>query len=328
MNNNILDLLLFHWWKKNRIVLVFSFFLLMAAFLRFAFNLGIIFPPQFTGEKIIKIEAGDSAKKVADIFYQSGIIRQSSDFLFFLKLTGSARTLKQGIYVFRESISVPQITRTITQNSSEREITLIEGWTNFEMAAYLEREWLFSQTAFLEAAKGQEGYLFPDTYRVFKNTAPDELVKRLRKTFDKKLKPLESEILRQEKTLKEVVITASLIEKESGANENDRKIISGILWKRLEAGAALRVDATLSYLTGKSSAELTEDDLAIDSPYNTYKYQGLPVGPIGNPGLAALEAAVHPKNSPYWFYLHDKEGNPHYAETFEEHIANKNKYLR
>jgi len=120
---------------------------------------------------------------------------------------------------------------------------------------------------------------------------------------------------------------ASLIEKESSGDE-DRSIISGILWKRFNNNRPLQVDATLSYLLGKKSQDLTVDDLNIDSPYNTYRYPGLPVGPIGNPGLEAIQAAIYPKDSPYWFYLHDKTGKAYYAKTFEEHIANKNKYLR
>jgi len=119
---------------------------------------------------------------------------------------------------------------------------------------------------------------------------------------------------------------ASIIEKES-LNGDERQIVSGILWKRISLGMPLQVDATFLYINGKASAELTKDDLNIDSPYNTYRNKGLPPGPINNPGLDAIVAALYPKDSPYLYYLHDKKGKVHYAKTFNEHVANKRKYL-
>lgn len=136
-----------------------------------------------------------------------------------------------------------------------------------------------------------------------------------------------AEIERQGKNLEEIIIMASIIEKEMSSPE-DGRIISGILWKRIEAGMGLQADATLTYLTGKPSLKLTEEDLAIDSPYNTYKYRGLPTGPISNPGLNAIKAAIYPEESSYWYYLHDSESQPHYARAFEEHIENKLRYLK
>ena len=110
--------------------------------------------------------------------------------------------------------------------------------------------------------------------------------------------------------------------------DKDHKIISGILWKRIGMNMPLQVDAPFLYILGKTSAELTLADLKKDSPYNTYVNRGLPIGPIGNPGFSALRAAVFPASSPYLYYLSDNEGIMHYAKTFEEHKANKEKYLR
>ena len=125
----------------------------------------------------------------------------------------------------------------------------------------------------------------------------------------------------------DIVIVASILEKEVKTSES-RAIVSGILWKRLALGMPLQVDATLGYITGKTSAELTIDNLNADSPYNTYRNKGLPPTPISNPGLLALDAALHPKSSPYLYYLSDNNGVIHYAVTFEEHKANKARYLR
>ena len=124
---------------------------------------------------------------------------------------------------------------------------------------------------------------------------------------------------------KDIVIMASLIEKEV-PDSDDRKIVSGILWKRLDIGMPLQVDAVFPYLTGRR--EILSDDLKIDSPYNTYLYKGLPPGPIANPGLDAIEAARNPKSSSYFYYLSGKDGKTHFAKTFAEHLKNKEKYLR
>jgi UPF0755 protein len=120
---------------------------------------------------------------------------------------------------------------------------------------------------------------------------------------------------------------ASLIEEETATPE-DRRIVSGILWKRLSSGMRLQVDATFAYTIGKGSLELTTEDLKSDSPYNTYRIYGLPPTPIVNPGLDAITAALHPTSSPYVYYLSDKNGVMHYSKTFEEHKLAKAKYLR
>jgi UPF0755 protein len=105
-------------------------------------------------------------------------------------------------------------------------------------------------------------------------------------------------------------------------------MISGILWKRIKEGQALQVDAPFMYILKKTSAELTRTDLMKDGPYNTYTRKGLPVGPIGNPGIDMIEAALRPKSSSYWYYLHGDDGVIHYARTYKEHLANKDTYIK
>jgi UPF0755 protein len=120
---------------------------------------------------------------------------------------------------------------------------------------------------------------------------------------------------------------ASILEEEAN-NTEDRRIISGILWKRIEKGMALQVDAPFYYLFGKGSSQLTLSDLATTSPYNTYVNKGLPSAPISNPGLDAIKAAINPKSTPYYFYLADRKGITHYATDHDGHVANRNNYLR
>jgi UPF0755 protein len=110
-------------------------------------------------------------------------------------------------------------------------------------------------------------------------------------------------------------------------NSVEAKTIAGILWKRMSKNMPLQVDATFKYTLGKSSEELTRADLKNDSPYNTYTRLGLPVGPIGNPGIAMIDATLHPTDSPYWYYLHDALGRIHYATTYQQHLENKRKYI-
>lgn len=291
------------------------------------YDLGIITPPVYATPKTIIIEQGMTAESTGRLLEREGIVRNTGDFLLYLKLTGNDRAIKPGLYVFREPLSVPRLVGMIAGDVGELEVTLVEGWTNEEMGRALQRAGIFSREGFVRAATGKEGYLFPDTYRLFFNATPESFVDRLEKRFQEKTSSLLPDILQSKKMLSDVVIMASLIEKES-SGDADRAIISGILWKRLEKGIPLQVDATLSYLTGKESKDLTQDDLKIESLYNTYRYKGLPKGPIGNPGFKALDAAVHPVVTPYLFYLHDKDGVAHFARTFEEHKKNKEKYLK
>ena len=120
---------------------------------------------------------------------------------------------------------------------------------------------------------------------------------------------------------------ASLIEKEVKTPE-DKKIVSGILWKRLENSIPLQVDATISYITGKKGDSVSIEETKIDSPYNTYKYKGLPLGPISNPGLESIIASIYPENSDYWYYLSTPEGKTIFSKTLEEHNIAKAKYLK
>ena len=135
------------------------------------------------------------------------------------------------------------------------------------------------------------------------------------------------ETLRQHRTIHQIVTMASLIEKEAVLN-TDREIVSGILWKRLNLGIPLQVDATLIFLTGRKNAKVLYADTAIDSPYNTYKYKGLPKGPIANPGLSAIHAALYPKASPYLYYLSAPDGHIIFSRTLKEHNIAKAKYLK
>ncbi len=186
-----------------------------------------------------------------------------------------------------------------------------------------------------------EGYLFPDTYQIAYGTPVEEVVKTMIGNFDRKLgQDLISEIKKQKKTIFQIITMASLIEKEVKTKE-DKELVSGILWKRLLNKMPLQVDATISYIlsnsekyptaghiTGEKTTQISKEQTQIDSSYNTYKYRGLPLGPISNPGIESIETAIYPKSSQYWYYLSAPDGKTILSKTLEEHNAAKAKYLK
>jgi len=201
-------------------------------------------------------------------------------------------------------------------------VTVTEGMTAREMGEVFARSLPdFDAAVFTTLATPYEGYLFPDTYFIDPGTSPEQVVQLLRDTFVERTKNISSE-----PDFDQVVIMASIIEKEAN-NAEDRRIVSGILWDRIELDMPLQVDAVFGYILGRSGYAPTGDDLEIDSPYNTYLNRGLPPGPIANPGLDAIEAARKPSSSPYLYYLTGTDGRMYYAETFEGHKQNRELYL-
>jgi UPF0755 protein len=179
------------------------------------------------------------------------------------------------------------------------------------------------------AGTSLEGYLFPDTYRLFKKATPGEIVGELAANLERRLEGagLAEKIAASGHSLHEILTLASIVEREVRSPE-DRRLVADIFWRRLAAGLALQADSTVNYATGKSVAAASAEDLKTASRFNTYRYPGLPPGPICNPGLSAIRAVLEPEPNRYWFFLTDDEGQVHYAATFEEHTQNKARYLR
>ncbi|MDO8261489.1 MAG: endolytic transglycosylase MltG, partial [Candidatus Magasanikbacteria bacterium] len=177
--------------------------------------------------------------------------------------------------------------------------------------------------------RGLEGFLFPDTYRIFVDATADEVIRKMLNNFDAKLTPeMRAEIEKQGKTVYEIVTMASIVQKEV-RNEKDMKIVSGIFWNRIKNGQALESCATLAYVLGENKKQYTYEDTRVESPYNCYINRGLPPGPIANPGIKAIEAAIYPEDTNYNYFLSSFEtGETIYSRTFEEHVRNKEKYLR
>ncbi len=200
------------------------------------------------------------------------------------------------ILVFAWAIGLLYFFREVPPPAETVRVTIPEGYNVRQIGAALEKAGMFSSEEFVEAAKAEEGFLFPDTYEFFKHSSTSTVIRKMKENFEKKV---------GQEVERNVIIMASLLEEEAATPE-DWKIISGILWKRLEAGIPLQVDAEPE----------------------TYDYLGFPPAPISNPGLEAIRASLYPSPSPYLYYLSDRNGIIHYAKTFEEHKLNKAKYLR
>ncbi|MFA6177596.1 MAG: endolytic transglycosylase MltG [Candidatus Paceibacterota bacterium] len=277
-------------------------------FLAFFYFLFFTAPSDFPVNNVIKIETGVSLRSVSLQLKQEHVISSMQIFEFFVMIYGGEKHIISADYLFEKKLSVFEIARRITGGEHRTVpvvITIPEGFDIKQIGdiASLKLE-NFDKAKFFVGAKDLEGYLFPDTYFFFTNANETNVIKSMTENFNKKITPLLPEITLSGKSEKDIIIMASIIEKES-KGDMDREIISGILWKRISKGMPLQVDA----------APLT------------YKTKGLPKSPIGNPGLAAILAAIHPQSSPYFYYLHDKNGKIYYAKTFAEHRANIKKYL-
>lgn len=289
------------------------------------------------------VQKGWGDAEISKDLEKLGIIRSSSFFRFYAVASFQHSQLKAGKYILSPRMSVYKIIKKMAAGDVVKEkITIFEGWNIKDMAEYLEEKGACKKDDFIQAANkdysgefeflkdkpkdiGLEGFLFPDTYEITENGNCDDIVMAMLLNFEKKLTPeLQAQIQKQKKSVFEIITMASIIEKEVRIL-NDKKIVSGILWKRLSVDMPLQVDATVNYITGKSDPGAAIKDTKIDSPYNTYKYKGLPKGPISSPGMNSIIAALNPKDSPYWFYLSD--GVTIFSKTLEEHNIAKAAYL-
>jgi peptidoglycan lytic transglycosylase G len=291
---------------------------------------GSLAPGDFPQGVTVSIRKGSTVSDTANELYMKGIIRSTALFKTYVKLIGSATGVRVGNYFFSESESVLRIAYRMANGLlgvEQIKVTIPEGLASPDIARAIKRDIpTFDDKKFLKLARPFEGYLFPDTYFFDKNTTPEDVISAMRSNFDEQTKGLKIPKNFSDKSFKEILTMASLVEEEASMSE-DRRVIAGILWKRIEAGMPLQVDAPFFYILGKTSAQLTQSDLATSSPYNLYKYKGLPPTPIDNPGLGAITDTLNATTTKYWFFLSGADGRTHFAETHDQHVANKDKYL-
>ncbi|MBP9821401.1 MAG: endolytic transglycosylase MltG [Candidatus Pacebacteria bacterium] len=286
-------------------------------------------PSNFPADEIISIPLGATSRDVGNLLAEKRIVRSVGAFMLSVEVMDGSSGIQAGDYAFSRPVFVTEIARRMIRGmygTAQVKLTFPEGVSALEMAAIIQKQLPdFDVKNFIAQAVPLEGYLFPNTYFVSRLITPRELIDRMNHEFERQYALLDSSGKSQSKS--DVIIMASLLEKEAN-NSEEAKVISGILWKRISNRMPLQVDATFLYRLGKTSSELTRSDLRLPDPYNTYVHQGLPPGPIGNPGVGMISAALHPESSPYWYYLHDGGGVVYYARTYADHLKNRNLYIK
>ena len=287
-------------------------------------------PKDFPLNKIVTIEKGMSLSEISSLLEDEHLIKSKTTFKVCAVLSGIGKGTMAGDYLFQKPVSACKIADRIIRGVfgiPTVKVTIPEGSSNKEISLILEKNLSgFNAPLFEEGIANEEGYLFPDTYLFSSRASEKDVEKALNDNFQTKIAPLQSDIAKSGHSEKDIIIMASILEREARTPE-DQAIVSGILWKRIAISVPLQVDAPFYYLLGKESNELTISDFKTKSPYNTSTILGLPEGQIGNPGLQAIRAAIFPKKTDFLYYLSDKNGVMHYAKTFEEHKANKSRYL-
>jgi UPF0755 protein len=334
--------------KKYRWLLAFIIALLLFtvfSYFKYQKNVNTAVDPKDDTKISFTIKKGESVDKIGTNLMVSNLINSDSSFSTYVSWNGFDKKILAGRFFLKKNMTTKEIVVAITDaKNAEFLITIQEGLTIRDIDQKLVDLELIKAGEFMQAVKDfngwqyypfldqktlsqlnlpLEGYLYPDTYFLDPSTfKPHKLIYLALDNFENKTAELLPQLKKH--SVHQIVTMASIIEDEVYGTEN-RKIVSGILWKRLESSWPLGADATLLY--GKNNHIITAEDLNTDSPYNTRKNQGLPPGPISSPSISSIEAAMFPKDSPYWFYLTDKEGNVIYASSNEEHNQNRAKYL-
>jgi UPF0755 protein len=281
-----------------------------------------------TENSIFVINKGTAIRQVGNDLKEQGFIKDPVIFFLYVKKEGIDTGIQAGSYRLSPSMTLQQVMDTLQHGTIDVWVTIPEGFRAEEIAEVLEDTLISYQPEWVDKLKQNEGYLFPDTYLIPTEADIDSVISIMRNNFNTKV---ESIGLDPQSNLNEIVIIASLIEREA-ITDNEKFIISSVIDNRLNAGMGLDIDATLQYIKGKSNGSWwtvpTGEERQINSPYNTYRNAGLPPGPISNPGIVAIEAAMNPSKSPYFFYIHDREGNIYFAENLNEHNENVNRYLK
>lgn len=315
---------------------------------------GVFVPKSFSSQELTTfyVEKGEGSRDIAYNLEGQGFIRLGGFFRLYVLTTGISKNLQAGEYEVSSSMNIHQISRMMASGDIAKEkITVIEGWSLRDIAKELESREIFQKEELFEVSGfpatdhriysidilpkdfsdeyeflkekpkylSLEGYLFPDTYFVPKGIGVEGLITLMLDNYREKTKNL----LLDHDTL----IVASLLEKEVILFE-DKRIVAGIIQKRLDNRIPLQIDATVTYVLGENNGKVFIKDTKVDSLFNTYKYPGLPLGPISNPGLDSIKAALQSKESPYLYYLSTPKGETIFSETLEQHNEAKAKYLR
>ncbi len=312
--------------------------IVLPALLYSYYNVALNRPAQCTQEKVFVIEKGEGVSSISQRLYDEGLINSKTLFNVYTLVNNLQAKLQAGTYRIPAGCSVKNLTVLFQQGRDDMKVTFLEGWRVEEVAQEASNKFNnIGYDKFLEQARQYEGRLFPDTYEFNANVDEETMVEAMRDNFVART----ADVLTAERLAKvglseeQAVILASIVEREVQTLE-DRAVVAGILLKRFKEDGLIGADATTQYAVAPKvengektwwPKELTVDDLASESPYNTRKVAGLPPTPICSPGLSAIESVTNPKVTNYYYYLTDSAGVTHYAVTLDEHNRNIAKYL-
>ncbi|OMD37680.1 aminodeoxychorismate lyase [Paenibacillus borealis] len=297
------------------------------------------------------IEKGMGSAEIASLLEDNGIIRNEMFFRGYLKWVKEGSSFKAGTYTASPGDTYDELITRLNAGDVVKEDTVVftipEGFTAKQIAEKLAEAWNQPADVFLKMMNSGagltevntlkipedaslrhrlEGYLFPETYELAKDSTPQEVVEAMLEQLTKKLDSIpdwQAQLAERGLSLHELLTVASLVEREVVVDE-ERPLVAGVIYNRLKKGQNLEIDATVQYLLDKQKERLLNKDLKVESPYNTYRNPGLPPGPIGSPGLASIQAALAPKASEYYFYVTKKDGTQGhlFGKTYKEHLAN------
>lgn len=294
-------------------------------------------------EQFVEIPPGSGSVAISKRLAEAGVVHDVNSFRIALWVTGSGRRLRAGEYRFDHPMSPRQVAEKIARGEVYvRPITFPEGLTINQMAALYESKGFGEAQEFIAAAshgelvhdsdplaKDLEGYLFPDTYALPRHATADQLVARMVAGFTKALTPeIANTAQGRGLSMRQLVTLASIVEKETG-NKEERPLVAAVYANRLRIGMGLQCDPTVIYAlerAGRYDGNLRRQDLQYDSPYNTYRYAGLPPGPIASPGRASLAAAASPASVDYLYFVSKNDGSHAFATTLDEHNRNVQRY--
>lgn len=329
--------------KRRTAGAVLCALLLSAAFVAAAYGAPNLFLPEKRG--YVHVRSDMTASEVADMLSEQGYIASPLLFRAAAVATGQAGDIKEGEYVIDTSMSVHSILEKLTSGKSEAlRLVVPEGYTVWRIAKEVAAMGKISEKDFLAAAKKEEylypymkshrdvtfpaeGFLFPDTYFIPLNATADDIVKMMLKNFDDHLtEEMKKGIDEENLSIYQFVTLASLIEKEA-KYEKDRPLIASVFLNRLDKHMKLQSDASISYAMGTHKAAYSIAETRYDSPYNTYMYEGLPPGPIGNPGMDCMNAVLKAPHTSYLYFVADEDGHNYFAATYEEHMKNVEEHM-
>ena len=284
-----------------------------------------------SSQKIFVVRKGQGVREISYNLKQQGLIKDPIIFFIITKKMGYDKKIEAGDFRLSPSMNTWDIANSLTHGTLDIWVTIPEGKRTEEVAEILKKNIPTFQQSWIQSLITDEGYLFPDTYLIPKDATIDLISTMMKDNFQQKFDSAKNTKITN-LTDRETIIMASLVEREAKA-DIDRPMVASVIYNRISIDMKLDIDATLQYALGYQTdekrwwkKELTAQDKTINSPYNTYTNPGLPPGPISNPGLDSIKAALNPAKTDYLFYISDANGVNHYAKTMAEHNANIKKY--